>query len=502
MSKKKYVMALDQGTTSSRALLFTHGGAIAGMAQREFRQIFPRSGWVEHDAAEILETQRAVMREVLSGSGVRAEELSAIGITNQRETVVLWERATGRPVHNAIVWQCRRTAERCAKLAKSKQAEEITRRTGLVIDAYFSGSKIEWLLDNVAGARKRAEAGDLLAGTIDCWLAWNLTERRAHVTDVSNASRTMLFNIETMQWDDYLLDILNVPRAVLPRVVSCSEMLGEIQIEGVSVPLSGMAGDQQAALFGQGCRNPGDVKNTYGTGCFLLMNTGGERVLSRNRLLTTVAWRIGESTCYALEGSVFTGGALIQWLRDELKLIATAAESETVAAAFEDSQGVYIVPAFSGLGAPYWEPDARGIICGLSRGTRRGHIVRAALEAIAFQSAELIKAMEADAGMLRRLRVDGGAAANNLLMQVQADLLGMDVFRPANVETTAQGAAWLAGLATGFWASPNDLPVDAASPVVFRSKQGDVWRQQRFSEWMKAVKASLAGGGSRTPAGS
>ncbi len=491
MSNKKYVMALDQGTTSSRALLFTHDGAIAGMAQREFRQVFPRSGWVEHDALEILDTQRAVMREVLSGSGVRADELAAVGITNQRETVVLWERATGRPVHNAIVWQCRRTAQRCTELAQSNHADEITRRTGLVIDAYFSGTKLEWLLDNVAGARKRAEAGELLAGTIDTWLAWNLTERRAHVTDVSNASRTMLFNIETMQWDDYLLDVLNVPRAVLPRVVSCSETLGEILIDGVPVPLSGMAGDQQSALFGQGCRNPGDVKNTYGTGCFLLMNTGTQRVQSQNRLLTTVAWRVGGETCYALEGSVFTAGALIQWLRDELGLIATAAESAQVGGAVEDAHGVYIVPAFSGLGAPYWAPDARGIICGLSRGTRRAHIVRAALEAIAFQSADLIKAMEADAGMLRSLRVDGGASANDLLMQMQADLLGREVLRPANVETTAQGAAWLAGLAEGFWSSPDALPVDAALPRVFKTEQDDAWREQRFAEWRKAVEAAL-----------
>lgn len=491
MSKKKYVMALDQGTTSSRALLFGADGAIAGMAQREFRQIFPRSGWVEHDAIEILDTQRAVMREVLRGSGVHAQELAAIGITNQRETVVLWERATGRPVHNAIVWQCRRTAERCAALAQSKHAEEITRRTGLVIDAYFSGTKLEWLLDNVQGARQRAEAGELLAGTIDSWLAWNLTGRSAHVTDVSNASRTMLFNLESMQWDDYLLEVINVPRSVLPKVVSCSEIMGEVSLDGVAVPLAGMAGDQQAALFGQGCHAPGDVKNTYGTGCFLLMNTGAERVLSRNRLLTTVAWQIDGKTSYALEGSVFTAGALIQWLRDELGLIATAAESEQLAAGVDDSHGVYIVPAFSGLGAPYWAPDARGVIRGLSRGTRRAHIVRAALESIAFQSAELIRAMESDAGVLRDLRVDGGAAANNLLMQIQADLLGRDVLRPANVETTAQGAAWLAGLASGFWASCEDLPLDAAAPRVFCSEKDTAWREQRFTEWQKAVKAAL-----------
>lgn len=452
------VLALDQGTTSSRAILFDHGGLIRAVAQRELTQIYPRPGWVEHDPTEIWATQSGVLVEVLAKGAIAPTEIAAIGITNQRETTVLWERASGRPVANAIVWQDRRTAPLCDALRAAGHEATFTRKTGLVLDAYFSGTKLKWLLDNTPGARERAARGELAFGTVDSWLIWNLSSGGAHVTDPSNASRTLMFDIHRGDWDDELLALLDIPRAVLPRVVSSSGVCADAKVQGTAVPVAGIAGDQQAALFGQACLEPGLAKNTYGTGCFMLLNTGSTAVVSKNHLLSTVAWRCGQTTAYALEGSVFIAGAVVQWLRDGLKLIGSAAEVETLAASVSDSGGVYLVPAFAGLGAPHWDPHARGAILGLTRGATGGHIARAALEAIAFQSAEVLRAMEADAGLhLSELRVDGGATANNMLMQFQADVLGVSVVRPKVTETTALGAAYLAGIAVGYWRDTGDV---------------------------------------------
>ena len=455
-----FILALDQGTTSSRAILFDRDGGIRGVAQREFRQIFPHPGWVEHDPREIWTSQAGVAVEVLAGAGVRAGDIAAIGITNQRETTIVWDRRTGEPVGNAIVWQDRRTADMCDRL-RSDGAEPLFReRTGLVLDAYFSGTKLAWILDNVDGARARAEAGDLAFGTVDSWLIWKLTDGRLHITDASNASRTLLFNIHTLRWDDDLLRALRVPRRVLPDVRGSSEVYGEVTASlGLeSVVLGGIAGDQQAALFGQMCTSPGLTKNTYGTGCFMLQNTGARAPASRHKLVTTVAWTRNGAAEYALEGSVFIGGAVVQWLRDGLGIIRSSADVEALAKSVPDNGDVYLVPAFAGLGAPHWDQHARGVIVGLTRGASAGHIARAALESIAFQSADLLDAMQADAGVrVAELRVDGGAAGNDLLMQFQSDLIGAPVVRPQITETTALGAAYLAGLAVGFWKSGDEI---------------------------------------------
>src|SRR5882724_2154227 len=451
-----FILALDQGTTSSRAIVFDHDGAIRAVAQKEFTQIFPQTAWVEHDPQEIWASQIGVAVEALGRAHVRPKDIAAVGITNQRETTIVWDRETGEPVYNAIVWQDRRTADYCERLKADGAGDTIQRKTGLLIDAYFSASKIRWILDNVPGARARADAGSLAFGTVDTWLVWKLTAHTRHITDVSNASRTMLFNIHTLQWDDELLRLFGVPASMLPEVRSSSEMYGEVSTTlGIErVPIAGIAGDQQAALFGQMCRMPGMSKNTYGTGCFLLQNIGTTPTLSRHQLVTTVAWQTGGRTEYALEGSVFIGGAVVQWIRDGLGLIRTAAEIEPLAASVSDNGGVYLVPAFAGLGAPHWDPYARGALVGITRGTSSGHIARAALESIAYQVADLLDAMSADASVpLKELRVDGGAATNDMLMQFQADLLGVPVVRPAVTETTALGAAYLAGLATGYWSS-------------------------------------------------
>jgi len=483
----KYVLALDQGTTSSRAIVFDETGAMRGLAQKEFRQIFPQPGWVEHDAEEIWATQLGVSVEAMAQARIKPEEVAAAGITNQRETTVVWDRSTSRPICNAIVWQDRRTADRCRALKAAGHEGVFRDRTGLVLDPYFSGTKLAWILDNVAGARKRAEKGELAFGTIDSWLIWKFTDGKAHVTDPSNASRTLLFNIHTGNWDDDLLKILNVPRSVLPKVCSSSEIYGETK--GARIPIAGIAGDQQAALFGQLCTDAGLAKNTYGTGCFMLMNTSTKPVASRNQLLTTVAWRIGNRTEYALEGSVFVAGAVVQWLRDSLGIIKNSADVETLAASVPDSGGVYFVPGFVGLGAPHWDPYARGTIVGLTRGSTAAHIARAALESIAFQTAEVMHAMEADSGIrLKELRVDGGASRNNLLMQFQADVLGIPVIRPAVSETTAWGAAALAGLAIGVWKSPADLRACYKPEKTFTPQ--DTSQANRLSEWRRAVERS------------
>ena len=451
-----YILALDQGTTSSRAIVFDHDGAIRSVAQKEFTQIFPVAGWVEHDPGEIWASQIGVAAEALGRAHVRPAEIAAVGITNQRETTIVWDRETGEPVHNAIVWQDRRTADYCERLKAEGAGETIQAKTGLLVDAYFSASKIRWILDNVSGARARADAGKLAFGTVDAWLVWKLTNHARHITDVSNASRTMLFNIHTLKWDDELLRIFGVPASMLPEVRSSSEKYGEVSTRlGIeSAPIAGIAGDQQAALFGQMCRQPGMSKNTYGTGCFLLQNIGTTPTRSKQQLVTTVAWQIGARTEYAFEGSVFIGGAVVQWIRDGLGFVRTAPEIEALAASVSDNGGVYLVPAFAGLGAPHWDPYARGTIVGITRGTKAAHIARAALESIAYQVADLLDAMAADAGIaLTELRVDGGAATNDMLMQFQADLLGVPVVRPAVTETTALGAAYLAGVAVGYWSS-------------------------------------------------
>lgn len=456
-----FILALDQGTTSSRAIVFNQHGEIQGIAQREFRQIYPQPGWVEHDASEIWQTQLQVAQEVLTRSGIGPDQIAALGLTNQRETLVVWEKSTGQPVHPAIVWQCRRSAEICADLRAQGLEQLFREKTGLVLDPYFSGTKLKWLLDNYPHLRQRAEAGELLAGTIDSWLLFQLTGGQVHATEPSNASRTLLFNLHTLQWDPELLEILHIPLSLLPVIKPSSGIFGYTApqwFSGVQIPIAGIAGDQQAALFGQGCFEPGTAKNTYGTGCFLLMNTGTQPVFSHHGLLTTIAWQLENQVYYALEGSVFIAGAVIQWLRDELKLIASAAESEVLATQVADSGGVYLVPAFVGLGAPYWDASARGILTGLTRGTHRNHIVRAALESIAYQSADLLHAMQQDThAPLHRLRVDGGATANQFLMQFQADLLQFPVERSAVTETTALGAAYLAGLAVGYWPDQNAI---------------------------------------------
>jgi glycerol kinase len=483
-----YVLALDQGTTSSRALLFDRTGKVVALAQQEFRQIFPNPGWVEHDAREIWATQSGVLYEALAKAGIGARDVAAIGITNQRETTVLWERATGQPVANAIVWQDRRTAPLCDELRAAGHAEAIARKTGLVIDAYFSGTKLKWLLDHGKGLRARAARGELAFGTIDSWLIWNLTGGAVHVTDPSNASRTLLFNTHTGTWDDELLALFDIPRSVLPRVVPSSGVCGEAEIAGIRIPIAGIAGDQQAALFGQACHTPGLAKNTYGTGCFLLMNTGSHAVGSTNNLLTTVAWQRDGRTDYALEGSVFIGGAVVQWLRDGLKIVRSAAEIEALAASVPDNGGVYLVPAFAGLGAPHWDAYARGAMFGLTRGATAGHIARAALEAIAFQSADVLAAMQRDAGIeLSELRVDGGATANNLLMQFQADVLGVPVVRPRVLETTALGAGYLAGLAVGYWNDAADVAANWQVDRVFEPAMARDRVAELRAGWDKAV---------------
>jgi len=488
-----FVLALDQGTTSSRALIFDHEGEVHAVAQREFRQIYPEPGWVEHDPAEIWSTQAEVMQTALANARISARDIVALGITNQRETTVLWERASGRPIANAIVWQDRRTAGTCDALRDAGHLPTFVAKTGLVLDAYFSGTKVKWLLDHVPGARARAARGEIAFGTVDSWLVFNLTRGAVHATDVSNASRTLMFNIHSGDWDDELLRLLDVPREVLPRVVLSSGIVADTMLDGVAVPIAGIAGDQQAALFGQACHTPGLAKNTYGTGCFLLLNTGTSAVASANQLLTTVAWNRGNGLEYALEGSVFVGGAVIQWLRDGLKVIRTAPESEALAASVPDNGGVYMVPAFTGLGAPHWDPYARGAIFGLSRGTTAAHLARAALESIAFQSADLLSAMERDAGIaLAELRVDGGAAANNLLMQFQADLLGAPVVRPRILETTALGAGYLAGLAVGYWSDAADVArnwrVDRRfEPAMPRERAAEL-----RAHWDKALARSKA----------
>jgi len=481
------ILALDQGTTSSRAILFDHDGSIRAIAQKEFRQIFPRAGWVEHDANEIWQTQLDTAREVLKKAGLTAADVAGLGITNQRETTLIWDRKTGEPIHNALVWQDRRTAEFCDGLKTAGHAQLIQERTGLVIDAYFSGSKIRWLLDNVPGARERAERGELAFGTMDSWLVWKLTDGACHIMDSTNASRTLLYNLQG-HWDDELIELLCVPRQLLPEVRTSSEVYGETTLFGASIKIAGIAGDQQAALFGQNCYERGMAKNTYGTGCFLLMNIGDKPAISKNRLLTTVAWKIGERTEYALEGSVFIGGAVVQWLRDGLGIIKTAAEVETLAATVSSSDGVYLVPAFAGLGAPHWDQYARGTITGITRGTTAAHLARAALEGIAFQVADVLEVMKDDSGIeMSALRVDGGACQNDLLMQFQADILQAPVVRPKVIETTALGAAYLAGLATGFWKDRSELSRIWQVDRIFEPQMSADKAEHRRSRWKQAL---------------
>jgi glycerol kinase len=487
----KYILAFDQGTTSSRAIVFDRSGTIISLAQREFRQIYPQSGWVEHNAKEIWSSQVSVATEAVLNANLKADQIAAIGITNQRETTVVWDRETGEPVYNAIVWQDRRTADYCGSLKAQGYDELIQQKTGLIVDAYFSATKVKWILDNVEGARDKAVAGRLLFGTVDSWLIWNMTDRKVHVTDVTNASRTMLFNIHTLSWDSELLDLFDIPAAMLPEVKSCSEVYGETagSVLAARIPIAGIAGDQQAALFGQMCTHPGMVKNTYGTGCFMLMNIGETPILSKNNLVTTVAWKIKDQVHYALEGSIFIAGAVVQWLRDELKIINTAADIEALALSVPDNGGVYLVPAFAGLGAPHWNQYARGTIFGLSRGANKGHIARAALESIAYQTMEVLKAMEADAGKnILELRVDGGATANDLLMQFQADVLNAKVVRPEVTEVTAIGAAYLAGLAIGYWENLDDIKQQWKMDRSFEP-QATAAMPEMINSWNKAVKA-------------
>ena len=487
----KYVMALDAGTTSNRCILFDHHGRICSMAQREFTQIFPKPGWVEHDPNEIWSTMLGTAVEAMSKVNAGADDIAAIGITNQRETTIVWDKRTGEPVCNAIVWQCRRTAEYCDSLKEKGLTETIRARTGLVIDAYFSGTKIRWVLEHIPGARERAERGELLFGTVETWLIWKLTRGRVHVTDYSNASRTMLFNINTLQWDAEILEELNIPAAMLPEVKPSSCVYGytDPSLLGGAIPIAGAAGDQQAALFGQTCFKPGEAKNTYGTGCFLLMNTGETPVFSDNGLVTTIAWGLDGRVEYALEGSVFCAGSAIQWLRDELRLIDSAADSAYMASKVPDTNGCYVVPAFTGLGAPYWDPYARGTIVGLTRGVNKYHIIRATLESIAYQTADILRAMDADSGItLSALNVDGGASANDLLMQMQADLIGAPVQRPACVESTALGAAYLAGLAVGYWKNREEVLQNRAVERTFLPAIVPEERERRQKGWHKAVK--------------
>ncbi len=491
----QYILSLDQGTTSSRAIIFDKGGNIVSVAQKEFTQFFPQPGWVEHDANEIWSTQIGVATEAILKAGLTIQNIAGIGITNQRETAVVWDRHTSQPVYNAIVWQDRRTAAYCDELKKDGTAEIIKTKTGLVTDAYFSGTKVKWILENVAGAKSKAENGDLCFGTIDSWLLWKLTNGKVHATDVSNASRTLLFNIHSMQWDEDLLKLFGIPNAMLPEVRSSSEIYGmtENLLTATSVPVSGIAGDQQSALFGQMCTQPGMVKNTYGTGCFMLMNTGDKAVASKNNLLTTVAWKINGQVQYALEGSVFIAGAVVQWLRDGLRLIQTSAEVEALALKVEDNGGVYMVPAFTGLGAPYWNQHARGTIVGITRGTTYAHIARAALESIAFQTMDVLKAMEADAGFkIKELRVDGGATVNNQLMQFQSDLLNTSVIRPGITETTALGAAYLAGLAVGYWKDIAEVEKYWQKEKAFNPSMTDDKRNSLQKNWQRAIRSAQA----------
>lgn len=495
MNPKKYILALDQGTTSSRAILFDHGGSIIAQSQKEFRQIFPKPGWVEHDPEEIWSSQSSVTAEVIAKTGIKPSEIASIGITNQRETVVVWDRYSGKPVCNAIVWQDRRTSDICKSLTEQGKSELVQSKTGLIIDAYFSATKVAWILDNVEGARKKAENGDLCFGTIDSWIIWKFTRGKVHVTDITNASRTMLFNIHEDGWDQELLNLFNIPESMLPEVKASSGIFAETSGDttGFSLPVMGIAGDQQAALFGQLCLEPGMVKNTYGTGCFLVMNTGEAAVTSKARLLTTVAWKIDDKITYALEGSIFVAGAIIQWIRDELQLIKKASDSEALALSVEDNGGVYLVPALVGLGAPHWDQYARGSIHGLTRGSGKAHIVRAALESIAFQVADVVKAMESDAGSkITELRVDGGASVNDFLMQFQADLLNTKVTRPKIMETTALGAAYLAGLASGFWKNTGELQEQWSADKSYQSKLALATREEYLHNWQKAIQRSLA----------
>ncbi|WP_318481651.1 glycerol kinase GlpK [Photobacterium leiognathi] len=494
MNEQKYIVALDQGTTSSRAVILDHDANIVSVSQREFTQIYPQAGWVEHDPLEIYATQSSTLVEVLGKSGIRSDQIAAIGITNQRETTIVWNKETGKPVYNAIVWQCRRTAEICEELKDRGLEEYVRDNTGLVLDPYFSGTKVKWILDNVAGAREDAEAGKLLFGTVDTWLVWKMTQGRVHVTDYTNASRTMLFNINTLEWDQKLLDELGIPVSMMPEVKRSSEIYGQTNIGGkggTRIPIAGIAGDQQAALYGQMCVEPGQAKNTYGTGCFLLMNTGQEKVSSNHGLLTTLACGPSGEPSYALEGAVFMGGASIQWLRDEMKLLADAKDSEYFATKVDTSNGVYVVPAFTGLGAPYWDAYARGTIVGLTRGVNSNHIIRATLESIAYQTRDVIDAMKADSGIqLAALRVDGGAVANNFLMQFQSDVLDTEVHRPEVTEVTALGAAYLAGLAVGFWGSLDELKDKAVLNRTFYPHACDDKRDRRYKGWKRAVKCA------------
>ncbi len=488
---KQYMMAIDQGTTSSRCVLYNKKGAMVSMAQKEFRQIYPQAGWVEHDAMEIWQTQLLVCREALAKIGAFWDDIAAIGITNQRETTVVWDRNTGKPVYNAIVWQCRRTADFCNEIGTDEVKEMIREKTGLILDPYFSGTKIKWILDHVDGARERAEAGDLLFGTIETWLIWNLTGGRVHVTDHSNAARTMLFNIHTLQWDEELLSLLGIPASMLPEPVENSVFYGETDetMFGGPVPITGAAGDQQAALFGQLCFEEQEGKMTYGTGGFMLLNTGDTVVKSANGLLSTVGWTLNGRTTYAMEGSIFVEGAVIQWLRDELGILKSASESETLATSVADNDGVYLVPAFTGLGAPHWDPFARGTICGLTRGTKRAHIVRAALESMAYQTVDLSNAMKDDLGHpLKTFKVDGGACANDFLMQIQADLLATPVVRPAVVETTSLGAAYLAGLAAGYWEGLDEIKENEQIDRIFTPAMAADMRGEMLENWHEAVR--------------
>lgn len=493
MSKKKYIIAFDQGTTSSRSIVFDHDGNVVTAAQKEFRQIYPKPGWVEHDPMEIWSSQSATAAEAISHADISPDSIAAVGVTNQRETTIVWDKETGRPVYNAIVWQDRRTADYCRKLKDEGFEAMVSEKTGLRLDPYFAGTKVRWILENVAGAREKAQAGKLLFGTVDSWLVWQLTGHKVHVTDITNASRTLFYNIDKDDWDDELLELFDVPRCMLPEIKSCSEVYGHVEsnLNPSGVPIAGIAGDQHAALFGQACFTPGMAKNTYGTGCFLLMNMGEKPIRSKNNLLTTVAWRIGDKTEYALEGSIFIGGAVVQWIRDELQLVRSAQELDELAATVDNANGLYLVPAFAGLGAPHWDPYARGAALGITRGTNRAHFCRAALESIAFQSADLISAMEKDSGIrLKELRVDGGACKSDPLLQFQADLLQTEVIRPKCIETTALGAAYLAGLAVGFWPSRDAITKRWEKERSFTPKREVDEIRKLTAGWNKALERS------------
>ena len=493
MSKKTHILAFDQGTTSSRSIIFDHEGKVTASAQKEFRQIYPKPGWVEHDPMEIWSSQSSTAAEAISRAALSSDSIAAVGVTNQRETTIVWDKDSGRPVYNAIVWQDRRTADYCRKLKKDGVETMVSEKTGLRLDPYFAGTKVRWILENVEGAREKAEAGKLLFGTVDSWLIWQLTGHKKHITDITNASRTLFYNIELDGWDDELLDLFNVPRSMLPEIKSCSEVYGHVEsnLYPSGAPIAGIAGDQHAALFGQACFTPGMAKNTYGTGCFLLMNMGEKPIRSNNNLLTTVAWRIGDKTEYALEGSIFIGGAVVQWIRDELQLVRTAKELDQLAATVPDANGLFLVPAFAGLGAPHWDPYARGAALGITRGTNRAHVCRAALESIAFQSADLITAMEKDSGItLQELRVDGGACQSDPLLEFQADLLQTEVIRPKCIETTALGAAYLAGLAVGFWKSRDEITNRWEQERSFKPQRKDNEMAPLIAGWNKALERS------------